>query len=266
MDNSVLTCADKIIYLCEELKALLSVNGAFDSYRAMLLGKLQRLSLEIGMDDERDDGMKEAFADALKGSWITTEDGHKLHIGESGEPDKGNPHVIEAISGALAKSSSREEAIKNYPRKGDMVCEEKVSFDKPGSITKDKMGRNVTHFSHDEDTMKITRPIKVKDSLGRSFRISPEPIEHLTIFAADKVGRGLDAAKGLSEQVGGSPESWKHSKGIGTVIDKDGNKRKADLHWFESPEGGQVEWKIKQFVDDMREEDKYWMGGDRNGK
>jgi hypothetical protein len=32
MDNSVARCANEIIDICHELKALLSVNGAFDAF------------------------------------------------------------------------------------------------------------------------------------------------------------------------------------------------------------------------------------------
>ena len=32
-----------------------------------------------------------------EGRWITTENNHKVHLNEEGEPDKGNPHVIEAM-------------------------------------------------------------------------------------------------------------------------------------------------------------------------
>lgn len=32
-----------------------------------------------------------------EGRWITTENNHKVHLNEEGEPDKGNPHVIEKM-------------------------------------------------------------------------------------------------------------------------------------------------------------------------
>lgn len=37
-------------------------------------------------------------ADDDKGRWITTENGHHIHLNEEGKPDKGNPHVIEAMT------------------------------------------------------------------------------------------------------------------------------------------------------------------------
>lgn len=267
MDSRISTCADKIINICNELKVLFSNDSTFDVYKQKLLGKLQRLSLGLIMEDMREDGMAEAFADALKGKWITTEEGHPIHIGENGKADKGNPYVLEAISGALEKKSATEESRKKYPRKGEMVCESKVEYENHGAVTKDSLGRKVTHFNHDEDTMKVTRQVKVEDAFGKKYKICREPIEHLTVFAAKDVGRGLDVAEKLAEQTGGSVDSWKHVKGIGTVVDKDGNKRRADLHWFESPETGQVGWKIKAFEDEMEDEDRYWIEGEKeNGK
>lgn len=35
-----------------------------------------------------------------EGRWITTENGHHVHLNENGEPDKGNPKVIEAMTGS----------------------------------------------------------------------------------------------------------------------------------------------------------------------
>ena len=34
-----------------------------------------------------------------EGRWITTENGHHVHINGEGEPDKGNPHVVSAMKG-----------------------------------------------------------------------------------------------------------------------------------------------------------------------
>lgn len=245
---------------------LLSNDGTFNVYKQKLLGMLQILSLEIGEIDVRED----ATIDLSKfagGHWVTTDDGNRIFVDKDGKPIAGNPYVLQAISGAADKQANREAVRKKYPRKGEMVCENKVDYENHGAITKDSLGRKVTHFNHDEDTMKVTRQVKVEDALGNKYKICREPIEHLTVFAAKDVGRGLDVADKLKEQSGGSADSWKHVKGIGTVVDKDGNKRKADLHWFESPETGQVGWKIKQFVEDMEEEDKYWIEGEeKDGK
>lgn len=83
MDSSV--CADKIISICEELKALLSVNGAFTSYGLRLLGKLQRLSLQIGVEARED----AKLADVV---FITTDNGAQVPLIDGkavGDPMKG---------------------------------------------------------------------------------------------------------------------------------------------------------------------------------
>ena len=55
LDDRISVYADKIIHICEELKVLLSNDGTFDAYKEKLLGKLQRLALQIG-SEEREDG------------------------------------------------------------------------------------------------------------------------------------------------------------------------------------------------------------------
>ena len=56
MSNSV----DNIIAVCDELRTLLSVNGVLTSYGMKLLAKLQRLSLNLGMEESsREDDEEE---------------------------------------------------------------------------------------------------------------------------------------------------------------------------------------------------------------
>ena len=61
MDDRVSIYADKIIHICEELKVLLSNDGAFDTYKGKLLGKLQRLALQIGTEEREDGDAVERF-------------------------------------------------------------------------------------------------------------------------------------------------------------------------------------------------------------
>lgn len=238
---------EEISTICEELGHIIPQDGWTD-YAVNLLGRLQKLAVILDDEDERADGMYEAF----KNAWITTENNHKIHIGDDGEPDKGNPYVLEAIKGAMESTDAKY-------RKEGMRCENPVEFDRPGSITTDKVGRKVTHFNHDEDTMKVTKQVKIDDEFaGKKYKICREPIEHLTVFAGEGAESSLDVAEYLADQVGGSKGSWKHVKGIGTVVGEDGKKRKVDIHWFESPESGQVGWKIKEFLEDMDESQIYW--------
>lgn len=263
MSSVTIKCADEIINICQVWKALPS-DSAFDLYKQKLLGKLQRLSLEIGAADFRED----ATIDLSKfagGQWVTSDNGNRIFIDKDGNPIAGNPHVLEAITRTADERSARQAAVKKYPRKNDMECEETVNFKNNGTLSKDSMGRDVTHFNHDEDSMQVAMPVYISTS-KKSYKICKEPIEHLTVFASSKIGRGLDVAKRLSKQCGGSPDSWKHCKGIGVVEDEDGVRRKADLHWFESPEVGQVLWKVKRYLDDMPETERYWLEEKENGK
>jgi hypothetical protein len=53
-----------------------------------------RAALRLDADDE--------------GKWITTENGHKVHLNEEGEPDKGNPHVVELMAGGNFEKIKQE--------------------------------------------------------------------------------------------------------------------------------------------------------------
>jgi len=44
-----------------------------------------------------------AFRTDDEGRWITTENGHHVHLNEEGEPDKGNQHVLSAMNGVSGK-------------------------------------------------------------------------------------------------------------------------------------------------------------------
>ena len=52
-------------------------------------------------------GRNRVRLDADEGSWITTENGHHVHLNSEGEPDKGNPHVISAMKGGGGGTSNR---------------------------------------------------------------------------------------------------------------------------------------------------------------
>ena len=56
-----------------------------------------------------------------------------------------------------------------------------------------------------------------------------------------------EVAEGLSEEYGGTPEKWQHSKGVG-VLDCDGEMLKAEVHWFQEESVGKVKFKIKRWL------------------
>ncbi len=49
----------------------------------------------VAFDDTKDDG-----------GWRTTKSGHTIHIGEDGEPDKGNPNVLRKLAGHLGTAAA----------------------------------------------------------------------------------------------------------------------------------------------------------------
>ena len=45
-----------------------------------------------------------------KGRWVTTEEGHKVHLNEEGVPDKGNPKVIDRMTNGGASIQNSEKS------------------------------------------------------------------------------------------------------------------------------------------------------------
>ena len=93
--------------ICDELPLNVS-NGQWSDYALGLLAVMQRVSLAL--DDFREDAEErfDSMMDAFKNAWITTESGQKVHFNESGEPDKGNPHVLDYIKEAVEKGEKKE--------------------------------------------------------------------------------------------------------------------------------------------------------------
>lgn len=55
--------------------------------------------LEVWKARQVQSRMNSHFDDDDEGRWITTENGHHVHLNEGGEPDIGNPHVVSAMKG-----------------------------------------------------------------------------------------------------------------------------------------------------------------------
>ena len=75
-----------------------------DAVKAYHKRRYQRLLSRLDADDD-------------EGRWITTENGHKVHLNEEGEPDKGNPHVTAVMSGSSPKVGTK------YKNKNGVVIE-----------------------------------------------------------------------------------------------------------------------------------------------
>lgn len=76
-------------------------------------------------------------------------------------------------------------------------------------------------------------------------------IQNAQVFAGKGCKKPLndEVAKGLSEQIGGTPERWQHAKGDG-VINYFGEERKAEVHWFQEETVGKHKFKVKRWLDD----------------
>ncbi|MBE6725077.1 MAG: hypothetical protein E7576_07810 [Ruminococcaceae bacterium] len=86
-------------------------------------------------------------ANTDKGKWITTENNHKVHLNENGQPDMGNPHVIAAMGGSessvqVSDLSKRVEGLKKMKKTerqqelasilGDMPVGSQITVKNPG--------------------------------------------------------------------------------------------------------------------------------------
>lgn len=65
------------------------------------------------------------------------------------------------------------------------------------------------------------------------------------IMAGKGRERQIDDIDWLVSKYGGKPEEWQKVKGFGYIYDEYGEERKVELHWYENPECGKVEMKIK---------------------
>lgn len=75
--------------------------GKIEEYK---LRRYKRLLSRLDGDDD-------------EGKWITTENNHKVHLNENGEPDKGNPHVIEAMGVPDAAFNEYSDKLHNAVKK-----------------------------------------------------------------------------------------------------------------------------------------------------
>lgn len=120
---------DKLSSMADELGLLLQERG-WTEYAVKLWGKI-RVLVSV-LDDEHEDA-EEYLTGIIKGfrqddirseleRWVTTQEGNRVHFNDEGEPDKGNPHVIAAIKGALEQKDKDEKSGKGKDKKiGDNV-------------------------------------------------------------------------------------------------------------------------------------------------
>lgn len=94
-----------------------------------------------------------------KGHWITTENGHKVHLNEEGTPDKGNPHVIEKMAGGasaqISKLNERAQSLKGMKKAERLSTLTSLIDEMPvGSQVRITDG-SVTAFKHEAVVTKL---------------------------------------------------------------------------------------------------------------
>lgn len=90
----------------------------------------------------------------------------------------------------------------------------------------------------------ILNPITgLKVNLVEGSRIT-QPKNH--VIAGKGRERQIDCLDWLIDKYGGKQDEWTKEKGFGYVYDEYGESRMVELHWYQNPETGKVEMKMKQ--------------------
>lgn len=79
--------------------------------------------------------------------------------------------------------------------------------------------------------------------LAEGTRIT-QPKNH--VMAGKGRERRIDCLDWLVDRFGGKPEEWTKEKGFGYILDEYGEEHKVELHWYQNPETGKVEMKMKE--------------------
>ena len=84
------------------------------------------------------------------------------------------------------------------------------------------------------------------------------PSDHTMAGFGCKTGRQIDDIDRLVREYNCSAEKWQKEKARFEVYDEYGNIRVAELHWYQHPDIGKVEYKVKTrggyvYVDDWEE-------------
>ena len=124
---------------------------------------------------------------------------------------------------------------------------EGVKGQRGGSKTKNSPPE-ITKFKTSNGSMKITSDLSVKFSKSGKSTVTIKAGEEITgiySFAGKGSGKNLVVSGLLAKQYGGEPKEWAHLCGFADVITDKGNKYRAEIHWFEHEDVGQIKFKVK---------------------
>lgn len=105
----------------------------------------------------------------------------------------------------------------------------------------------ISRFQRKNGKMEITSDVNVKANKGSATLKRGTQVTKIVDFAGPGKKRAVDVETHLIKQYGGSKGSWKHTRGEAEVV-YHGEVKKAELHWFESKGVGQVNIKVKRFM------------------
>lgn len=127
-------------------------------------------------------------------------------------------------------------------------------------ISEGNKWQTITDYSQNSvDNLLENGIIKINKSLGAKaknydIKLPNKEIVHLTegtsithvsVIAGKGRNRKIDMVDVLLDKYPGTQETeWVKAKGVG-YIDYDGESYKTELHWYEEPSVGRVEWKVK---------------------
>jgi len=69
-------------------------------------------------------------------------------------------------------------------------------------------------------------------------------ITNVEVMAGKGRNRQIDIKDVLVDKYGGNADEWQKVKGLG-YVDVGGESYRAELHWYQEPTVGKVEWKLK---------------------
>ena len=98
-----------------------------------------------------------------EGRWVTTEEDHKIHLNEEGQPDKGNPYVIKAMTSGTKtpEEIGKRKFQKTRDRVKKSMSEYHALSDKVDELAK-KYGEANKEFSHAERKLEFIDKIYKK--------------------------------------------------------------------------------------------------------
>lgn len=136
-------------------------------------------------------------------------------------------------------------------KESEILAQRRLTYDrKRGIIETETIGRSVGAKAKNYDVLNPkTRELV---HLVEGSRIE-KPKN--SIMAGKGRERQIDCLDWLVDKYGGAPSEWQKVKGFGYVLDEYGEERRVELHWYENPEVGKVEMKIKErngeiYIDD----------------